>query len=155
MMVGSDNQLSDQALPTRHRADKTTCGRVGVLQGSAGEHRGEIASFFRGRASEPAAVLVAESHRVLVGFAELSIRHCAEGCDTKRIAYLEGWFVTPAERRRGVGRALVEAAEGWARGIGCTGFASDTAPANAASIAAHTAVGFETAGTVLCFRKSL
>ena len=124
-------------------------------ESSEREHREEIATFFRGQSSEPAAVLVAESEGLLIGFAELSIRRVAEGCDTNRIAYLEGWFVTAAERRSGVGRALVEAAERWGRSLGCTEFASDTAPTNIASIAAHTAVGFENAGTVLCFRKSL
>jgi aminoglycoside 6'-N-acetyltransferase I len=124
-------------------------------ESSEDEHRAEIASFLRRQAREPAAVLLAESHGVVVGFAELSIRPCAEGCHTSHIAYLEGWFVTPGERRKGVGRALVEAAEEWARGVGCTEFASDTTPTNSASIAAHAAVGFEDAGTVLCFRKSL
>src|SRR5215469_10402028 len=119
------------------------------------EHREEMAMFLRGELGEPLAVLVAESQGALVGFAELSIRPTAEGCRTNRIGYLEGWFVAPAERRKGVGRALVEAAERWARELGCTEFASDTSPANVPSIRAHVALGFENLGTVLCFRKSL
>lgn len=124
--------------------------------GSEREHRHEIDRFLEGQAAEPLAVLVAEDERGrLVGFAELSIRPCAEGCRTNRVAYLEGWFVAPAARRRGVGRALVEAAEGWGCDQGCREFASDAAVDNAASAAAHRAVGFADAGVVLCFRKDL
>ncbi len=88
-----------------------------------------------------------------MGFAELSIRHGAEGCDTDRVAYLEGLYVAPHARRRGIARALIEAAERWARKQGCTEFASDTQPDNRISILAHRALGFQDAGMVLCFRK--
>jgi aminoglycoside 6'-N-acetyltransferase I len=74
---------------------------------------------------------------------------------TGRVAYLEGWYVLPESRRNGVGRALVEAAEDWARDQGCSEFASDTDVANAQSTSAHVAVGFEDVGLVRCFRKAL
>lgn len=111
--------------------------------GSEVEHRQEIERFLAGQAREPLAVLLAEhgTGRV-VGFAELSIRPYAEGCSSDRVAYLEGWFVVPEARRGGIGRALVAAAEDWARSQGCTEFASDTQPDNEASAAAHRALGF-------------
>ena len=124
-------------------------------EGAEQEHREEIDAFLDGRASEPVAVLVAVRPGVLIGFVELSIRPCAEGCRTSRIAYLEGWFVAPEERRKGVGRALAKAVEKWGRDAGCRELASDTTPNNVASISAHAAVGFESVGTVLCFRKVL
>lgn len=71
------------------------------------------------------------------------------------MAYLEGWYVEPDVRRRGIGRALVRAAEDWGRTQGCTEFASDTEIENAASAAAHTALGFEEVDRVRCFRKRL
>jgi aminoglycoside 6'-N-acetyltransferase I len=124
--------------------------------GSAEEHANEIAAFLDATASEPLAVLVAEeAGGELVGLAELSIRPCAEGCVTDRVAYLEGWYVAPDGRRRGVGRALVRAVEQWARGQGCTELASDTAVDNEASTAAHRAVGFEEVGLIRCFRRPL
>ena len=91
----------------------------------------------------------------MVGVAELSIRPYAESCVTDRVAYLEGWFVEPSTRRRGVGRALVEAAEGRGRAQGCSEFASDAAPDNAVSIRAHRALGFTDAGLIRCFHKKL
>ena len=120
------------------------------------EHSWEIDQFFAGRWREPSAVLLAEdSAGRAIGLAELSIRTCAEGCRTNRVAYLEGWFVVPEARRQGVGRALVGAAETWARSQGCTEFASDTQPTNTGSSAAHRALGFIEVGAVLCYRKEL
>jgi aminoglycoside 6'-N-acetyltransferase I len=125
-------------------------------EGSLEEHAQEIEDFFAGRASEPLAVLLAEGpHHEVVGFAELSIRSSAEGCTTNRIGYLEGWYVVPEARGRGVGRALVEAAQNWAREQGCSEFASDTEVGNEISTAAHHAVGFEEVGLIRCFRKDL
>ncbi len=60
-----------------------------------------------------------------------------------------------ARRRRGVGRALCEAFEAWARDRGCRELASDTWPENAASIAAHRRLGFEEVDRVVTFRKPL
>src|SRR5207244_3391878 len=83
------------------------------------------------RAQEPLAVLLAEDGaRGRVGLAELSIRPYAEGCQGDRVAYLEGWFVVPGARGRGVGRALIAAAEDWGRAQGCREFASDAEPDN-------------------------
>jgi len=125
-------------------------------EGSLDEHAQEIEDFFAGRAAEPLAVLIAEgSDHEILGFAELSIRPCAEGCDTDRIGYLEGWYVAPEARGQGIGRALVEAAQDWAREQGCAEFASDTEADNEISTAAHHAVGFEEVGLIRCFRKAL
>jgi len=121
------------------------------------EHRDEITRFFAGRPLRPpCVVLVAEtSDQHVVGFVELSIRPYAEGCVTNRVAYLEGWYVLPEYRTRGVGRALVAAAENWGRAEGCIEFASDAEPDNDVSSIAHRALGFEDVGLVRCFAKKL
>ncbi len=120
------------------------------------EHRDEIDRFFAGDAREPLAVLLAEDGAGCpVGLAELSIRAYAEGCRSDRVAYLEGWFVVPKARGRGVGRALIVAAEAWGRSQGCREFASDAQPDNEVSTAAHRALGFVEVGLVRCFRKDL
>jgi aminoglycoside 6'-N-acetyltransferase I len=124
--------------------------------GSEAEHGEEIERFLSGGAAEPLAVMIAHDPvEGAVGFAEISIRPHAEGCRTDRVAYLEGWYVSPGARRRGVGRLLVRAVERWARAHGCAELASDTNAGNAASLAAHVAAGFEDAGLIRCFRKEL
>ncbi len=125
--------------------------------GTEVEHREEIDRFFAGEfPREPWMVLLAEgAERRVLGFAELSIRPYAEGCRSNRVAYLEGWFVLPEERGRGIGKALIEAAENWGRKQGCSEFASDTDPDNEPSRTAHRAVGFADVGLVRCFRKDL
>jgi aminoglycoside 6'-N-acetyltransferase I len=123
---------------------------------SKAEHGEEIDRFFAGDAHEPLAVLLAEDGAGCpIGLAELSIRAYAEGCRSDRVAYLEGWFVVPEARGRGVGRALIAAAEQWGRSQGCREFASNAQPDNEISAAAHRALGFVEAGLVRCFCKDL
>ncbi len=124
-------------------------------EGSEQEHAAEIDAFFAGRAHLPLAVLLAFEGADAVGFAELSIRSVVDACETDHVAYLEGWYVEPTARRRGLGRALVRAAEEWGRGQGCTEFGSDTEIDNTGSAAAHRALGFEETDQVRCFRKRL
>ena len=125
-------------------------------EGSEAEHQHEIEHFFTGEAREPVEVLLAEdAGGDLVGVAELSIRAYAEGCESDRVAYVEGWFVAPQARGRGIGRALIAAAEAWGRAQGCGELASDAEPDNEVSAAAHRSLGFEDVGLVRCFRKDL
>lgn len=123
-------------------------------EGSEAEHRAEIERFFAGTLREPLATLIAiDDDSAVLGFAELSIRTYAEDCVTDRVAYLEGWYVAPDARRKGVGRALVEAAEAWGREQGCAEFASDALIDNEISATAHRALGFDETVTIRCFRK--
>ena len=116
----------------------------------------DVERFFAGKLDMPLEVLVAvDGFGELIGFAELSIRRYAEGCITDRVAFLEGWYVDEAHRRRGVGAALVAAAEGWARKQGCTEFGSDALLENEISAAAHKALGFEEVECIRCFKKTL
>ena len=119
-------------------------------------HQREIDEFFAGTLKMPLEVLLAFDERGnAIGFAELSIRPYAEDCVTDRVAYLEGWYVVSDARRQGVGRALIVAAESWAKTQGCTEFGSDALLDNHASAAAHRAVGFTETVQIRCFRKTL
>lgn len=122
--------------------------------GSAEEHAVDIARFFWS-GDDAVGCLVAEGAKGIVGFAELSIRGYAEGCETDCIGYLEGWYVAPAWQRTGIGRALVAAGEAWARARGCREFASDTTLDNAVSQAAHAALGFREVERIVCYCKGL
>lgn len=119
-------------------------------------HAEEVEQYFAGKLSMPLEVLIAvDRSQGALGFAELSIRPYAEGCTSERVAYLEGWYVVPNARRRGVGRGLVKAAERWAVSQGCTEFGSDALLENEVSTIAHRALGFEEVEQIRCFRKDL
>jgi aminoglycoside 6'-N-acetyltransferase I len=129
---------------------------------SVEKHALEVEEFFAkprdGVGKMPEVVFVAlaaEGSSTLIGFAEVSRRLYAEGCDTSPVGFLEGWYVAPEYRRTGVGRALVQAAAAWARSTGCQEFASDALADNVVSAAAHRAIGFEEVEIIRCFRKSL
>jgi aminoglycoside 6'-N-acetyltransferase I len=92
---------------------------------------------------------------LLGGFLEAGLRKYGEGCETSPIGYLEGWFVDEDLRKQGVGKALVRAAEDWARSQGCSEMGSDTWLDNETSITAHLALGFEENERLVHFRKSL
>ncbi|MBC9031774.1 GNAT family N-acetyltransferase [Sphingomonas sp. JC676] len=91
-----------------------------------------------------------------LGFAEASIRRdYVNGCDTSPVAFLEGIYVAPGHRQRGIARALAERVAIWARGFGCAEFASDALIENEASHAFHAAIGFAETERVVYFRRAL
>jgi aminoglycoside 6'-N-acetyltransferase I len=63
--------------------------------------------------------------------------------------------VDATERRQGVGRALIQAAEDWARSRGYTEMASDALIDNEVSHASHHALGYKEVERLVMFRKSL
>jgi aminoglycoside 6'-N-acetyltransferase I len=104
--------------------------------------------------STPVFVAVRENGK-LGGFLEGGLRKYAEGCDASPVGYIEGWFVDEDLRGQGVGGALVQAMEAWAREQGYTEIASDTWLDNETSIRAHLALGYEESERLVHFRKSL
>jgi aminoglycoside 6'-N-acetyltransferase I len=128
--------------------------------GTEEEHAGDVDDYLAGtpRSATPLVVLVAVDGAEIVGFVEADLRSHADGCDARKpTGYLEGWFVAPSHRRRGVGAALVAAAEDWARRQGCEEMASDTwsDPRGAGSEQAHLALGYAIVDRVVNFRKRL
>ena len=108
------------------------------------------------RSSEVDQVLVAERpDGGLCGFLEAAIRSRANGCDSTPVGYIEGWYVDEDARQQGVGRALVQAAEEWARSKGCRQMASDAELWNEVSHKAHGALGYQETGRVVTFEKDL
>jgi aminoglycoside 6'-N-acetyltransferase I len=93
---------------------------------------------------------------VPIGFVEAALRYdYVNGTSSSPVAFLEGIYVVPAARRQGVARVLVACVEQWARGVGCTEFASDADLNNLHSQRMHQALGFQETERVVCFRKPL
>jgi len=90
-----------------------------------------------------------------VGFAEVALRPYANGCDSRPVAFLEGIWVRPACRRRGVGVGLIAHIERLLSARGYRELGSDTEFGNTGSRAAHRAWGFCETERVVYFRKSL
>jgi aminoglycoside 6'-N-acetyltransferase I len=127
--------------------------------GSPGEHLAEITEMCADIA-EGGGTLVAfialDGHGRAAGFVEASLRHdYVNGCESSPVAFLEGLYVRPEDRRAGVAKALCAAVEAWGRAHGCTELGSDAEIANQQSHALHAAIGFEETERVVFFRKLL
>jgi aminoglycoside 6'-N-acetyltransferase I len=110
---------------------------------------------WRSRPDAAVLVVVRPEGTGLAGFAEVGERAYADGCDTSPVAYLEGWYVDPDMRRRGLGAALVRAAEEWARERGYRELASDVLLENTTSQQAHMALGFTEVERAVKYCKTL
>ncbi len=128
--------------------------REALWPGSLSDHDEETRKHFDTRAKAPI-IFVAEADGRLVGFLELDYRKYAPGCRSSPVPFIEGWYVEPRLQRRGIGRALIEAAEACARAAGHHEIASDAEIENAGGVAAHLALGFEEVERVVYFRRSL
>ncbi len=126
--------------------------------GTVEQHDAELAAIFGAGvfSTMPYDILVAEFAGNVVGFLEVGLRSHADGCDAHHaVAFIEGWYVEPHARRRGVGRALMAAAEEWGRARGCREAASDTWIDHDVSQRAHEAVGFAVVDRCVHYRKPL
>jgi aminoglycoside 6'-N-acetyltransferase I len=126
--------------------------------GLLAEHQEEARAILAGSppSTMPLVVFVAVADRTVVGFIEVGLRSHADGCDTRRpVGFVEGWYVEPEHRAAGMGRALMQAAEDWARSQGCHELASDTWIDHESSQRAHEALGFEVVDRCVNFKKTL
>jgi aminoglycoside 6'-N-acetyltransferase I len=101
------------------------------------------------------ALVAADDHGRILGFIELWVRSYAEGAPSGPAAYVEGLWVEPESRRKGVGRAMLAAAEDWARARGLVHLASDALLDNQLSHDWHKAVGFSEVERIVVFGKPL
>jgi aminoglycoside 6'-N-acetyltransferase I len=108
------------------------------------------------RCSDGVVLLAEDSDGQIVGFAEISIRRDhVEGTLSAPVPYLEGWYVIPGQRRRGIGRALIKSAESWALEAGFLELASDAESDNHDGIQAHRDLGFREVGRSVHFVRPL
>jgi aminoglycoside 6'-N-acetyltransferase I len=91
----------------------------------------------------------------IVGFLEVGRRDVAESAATSPVGYVEAVWVEPGHRRRGIARALFEAAKRWARDQGYRELASDADLENTDSHAMHSRLGFEETERLVTFLMKL
>lgn len=154
--------MSDFGVRQARISDQTQIAKMCALlwpDASVHEHGQEVALLLQSGMSGtlPAAIFVShEDDGALTGFLQVGLRSHADGCDTAQpVGFVEGWFVHEPARRHGVGKALMHAAEHWARRHGCVEMASDTWIDHTDSQKAHQALGFEVVDRCVHFRKTI
>lgn len=107
-------------------------------------------------AQKDSIIVLAFNEQEAIGFAQCQIRNdYVEGTSTSPVGYLEGVYVKDAFRKQGLARKLIAKCEKWAKGQGCSEFASDCELHNEESLAMHIRLGFIEANRIICFTKKL
>lgn len=119
------------------------------------EHNAADLEALRANPRSRAVFLAVDETGNACGFVEARLRDVAESCDTSPVGYLEGIYVTPEHRARGVGRELAAAAERWAVSLGCREMASDCLHDNEASVRFHQKIGYQVTEQLIHFRREL
>lgn len=113
----------------------------------------EISAILAG--NRQAAFLAQDDDGSIVAFVEVSTRDYVEGCRSAPVGYMEGIYVRPEYRKKGIGTQLVRAAERWAARRGCREMGSDAEIDNAESISFHLALGFREMDRLVMFLKEI
>ena len=90
-----------------------------------------------------------------LGFAEISVRKAANGCDSRPVPFLEGIWVEPRFRRQRVGARLIRHIETFLKTQGFCELGSDSLIENQGAHDAHAGWGFSETERVVYFRKRL
>jgi aminoglycoside 6'-N-acetyltransferase I len=96
---------------------------------------------------------VAVEDRAVIGFLEAAIRAYANGCTRQPVLFVEGAWVREDRRRRGVGKALLDALLHFARERGFEEICTDSDIGNTGAHAAFEALGFRETERVVYFRR--
>lgn len=153
--------MTDTSLPSAVRparpADSAEWVRMrrALWPSAAAAEIADVSHYFSGDDDYACFVAARASGEGLEAFLEMAVRPFAEGCETDRVAYMEGWWVDPDARQEHVGGALVALAEDWARSRGCREMAADVLVENVRSQKAHERLGFTEVERQVCYRKEL
>jgi len=97
-----------------------------------------------------------DARRQPIGIIEGSIRgDYVNGTETSPVGFVEGVYVAPTFRRKGIARQLFAAIGDWAKARGCRELASDALLDNEVSQRAHRSLGFKETERVVYFCRKL
>ena len=122
---------------------------------TADEHRGYMAISLA-QPERYLQLMMYDERRQPLGFIEGSIRSdYVNGTGSSPVGFIEGVYVVPSRRRKGVARQLYAAIADWAKARGCRELASDALVDNEVSQRAHRALGFRETERVVYFTRVL
>lgn len=92
---------------------------------------------------------------MLHGFAQVSERAVVEGCSSSPVAYIEGWWVDPAQRHLSVHTTLVSTAETWASQHGYREMATGADATDDGALHERRDLGFAAVARIVVLHKLL
>lgn len=99
---------------------------------------------------------IAKDDSKYVGFINISLRYeYIEGSKTSPVGYVEGIYIEPKYRKKGIASELLKHGEKWAKQKGAQEMASDTGLKNKISQNFHKKLDFKVADTIVHFIKKI
>jgi len=101
-------------------------------------------------------VFLALEREKAVAFIHVAVRRdYVEGSTSSPTGYVEGIYVRPMYRRKGISHRLVEKGEEWLKEKGCKEIGSDIEMDNHLSYQFHTEIGFKEVNRLIAFIKKI
>ncbi len=88
----------------------------------------------------------------IIGLVELSSRNIVDGCLSSPVAYLEGLYLKPEYREKGLGKEVIKIILNWCREEGFSELATDTELTNIKAQNFYKTIGFQETDRVVEFR---
>ncbi|MBH0156151.1 GNAT family N-acetyltransferase [Fictibacillus sp. 5RED26] len=101
-------------------------------------------------------VIVYLMHAQLIAFIHISVRSdYVEGSKDSPTGFIEGIYVKPEYRKKGISKKLIEKGESWLKTKGCSQIGSDIEQSNDTSYHFHKSVGFKEVNRLIAFIKEI
>lgn len=101
-------------------------------------------------------VLLAKSDEDYIGFIHMSIRSgFVEGANTTPVGYVEGIYVKPDFRRKGVAKELYHAGIEWLKSKKCTQIGADIGIYNDMCPDFYIGMGFKEVNRIICYINNI
>jgi len=113
-------------------------------------HAEEMEKIFH--SSEWHCQFIEDKNKHILGFLELSSRNIVDGCLSSPVAYLEGLYLKPGLRGKGLGKGVIKLILNWCRERGFSELATDTELKNINAQGFFNAIGFQETYRIVEFK---
>ncbi len=98
---------------------------------------------------------LADENNQVIGLVELSSRNIVDGCLSSPVAYLEGLYLRPEHRGKGLGKEVIRIIIKWCMVEGFSELATDTEITNKKAQRFYESMGFEEVDRVVEYRMKI